>query len=129
MEEALVTSTLGEIYLRQGLFDRAEAVFEQLLEEDPGNEHLRHRLDETRDLMGSQEGTASDRESEARGSTPVDADEASAISVELLAPDESGEPDVLPPVGVGIPRDWMWGGHQGRRRFPDPGGAHRIPCA
>ncbi|MCJ7628952.1 MAG: tetratricopeptide repeat protein, partial [Longimicrobiales bacterium] len=37
LDDALVTSTLGEIYLRQGLFDRAERVFQTLLERDPEN--------------------------------------------------------------------------------------------
>jgi tetratricopeptide (TPR) repeat protein len=63
LEDSLVTSTLGEIYLRQGLLGRAEWVFESLLEEDPENEHLRKRLDEVQELLaihGPQRETAMD---------------------------------------------------------------------
>ena len=54
LEDALITSTLGEIYLRQGLLGRAEWVFESLLEEDPENPHLRRRLDEVQGLLVTQ---------------------------------------------------------------------------
>ena len=43
-QDTLVTPTLGEIYFRQGLLDRAEEVFEALLDRDPGNEMLASRL-------------------------------------------------------------------------------------
>lgn len=45
-KDSLVTRTMGEIYLRQGLLDEARRVFETLLEEDPENELLRTRLRE-----------------------------------------------------------------------------------
>jgi hypothetical protein len=51
LEDSFITSTLGEIYLRQGLLGRAEWVFESLLEEDPGNEQLGRRLEEVQDLL------------------------------------------------------------------------------
>jgi tetratricopeptide (TPR) repeat protein len=53
MHDALVTSTLGEIFLRQGLFHRAEEVFEALLADDPDNQRLLERLKETRSLMNA----------------------------------------------------------------------------
>jgi tetratricopeptide (TPR) repeat protein len=49
-EGAVVTSTLGEIYLRQGLLDEAEDVFETLLKDDPQSALLRQRLEEVRSL-------------------------------------------------------------------------------
>jgi hypothetical protein len=40
------SSTLAELYLRQGLVDRAVEVYKQLLVEEPGNERARSRLAE-----------------------------------------------------------------------------------
>ena len=51
LEDSLVTPTLGEIYLRQGLLGRAEGVFRSLLQEDPENEYLKKRLDEVQELL------------------------------------------------------------------------------
>jgi hypothetical protein len=42
----LATSTLAELYYRQGLVDRATEVYRQLLGEEPGNEKARARLAE-----------------------------------------------------------------------------------
>ena len=46
--DALVTRTMGEIFLRQGLLDEAEGVFERLLDRDQGNQALRSKLEEVR---------------------------------------------------------------------------------
>jgi tetratricopeptide (TPR) repeat protein len=55
---ALITPTLGEIYVRQGLFGQAEQVFQALLEENPENDFFRRRLEEVRELRrgGDSEG-------------------------------------------------------------------------
>jgi tetratricopeptide (TPR) repeat protein len=43
-QDALATNTLAEIYLGQGLVDRAVAVYENMLRADPDNQALRRRL-------------------------------------------------------------------------------------
>jgi lipopolysaccharide biosynthesis regulator YciM len=40
------STTLAELYLKQGLVERAVDVYRQLLAEDPGNERARSRLAE-----------------------------------------------------------------------------------
>jgi hypothetical protein len=40
------SSTLAELYLRQGLVDRAVAVYRQVVDEEPGNARARSRLAE-----------------------------------------------------------------------------------
>jgi len=45
-EDALATNTLAEIYLRQGLIDRAVAVYENMLRADPDNHAVRRRVAE-----------------------------------------------------------------------------------
>ncbi len=44
--DALATNTLAEIYLRQGLVDRAVAVYENMLHADPDNQAVRRRIAE-----------------------------------------------------------------------------------
>jgi tetratricopeptide (TPR) repeat protein len=48
--DALATNTLAEIYLRQGLVDRAVAVYENMLRADPDNLAVRRRISE---IMGA----------------------------------------------------------------------------
>ncbi len=104
LQGAVVTSTLGEIYLRQGLFDRAEEVFESLLKKAPDNERLRERLEETRSLMqspgaravdevgllpeedGSEEAREVHSEASAEAGTVEDLD-SDVVLIEALAPD------------------------------------------
>jgi hypothetical protein len=45
-ETPFSSSTLAELYLRQGLVDRAVEVYRQLLAEEPGNDRARARLAE-----------------------------------------------------------------------------------
>lgn len=52
-EDALATNTLAEIYLRQGLVDRAVAVYENMLRADPDNRAVRRRINE---ILGSDPG-------------------------------------------------------------------------
>jgi hypothetical protein len=49
--DALQTNTLAELYLRQGLVDRATDVYRAMLRVDPGNDRARRRLAE---LTGSE---------------------------------------------------------------------------
>ena len=44
--DALATNTLAEIYLRQGLIDRAVAVYENMVRADPDNHAVRRRIAE-----------------------------------------------------------------------------------
>lgn len=44
--DALQTNTLAELYLRQGLVDKAMEVYRAMLRVDPGNERARRRLQE-----------------------------------------------------------------------------------
>ena len=45
-QDALATNTLAEIYLGQGLLDRAVAVYENMLRADPDNQAVRRRIAE-----------------------------------------------------------------------------------
>jgi len=40
----VLTSTLAEIYMGQGLFEKAREVYERLLSKDPGNDLYRSRV-------------------------------------------------------------------------------------
>jgi hypothetical protein len=46
--EPVVTETMAELYVRQGLFDEARDVYERLLAQRPGDSHLKARLGELR---------------------------------------------------------------------------------
>ncbi|MCJ7629931.1 MAG: tetratricopeptide repeat protein, partial [Longimicrobiales bacterium] len=84
LDDALVTSTLGEIYLRQGLFDRAERVFQTLLERDPENDRLKHRLEEVQGFLKVPEAKpfeGKDSEGPARPEKEV-------VPIASLAPDD-----------------------------------------
>ena len=54
-EGALATNTLAEIYLRQGLVDRAVAVYENMLRADPDNQAVHRRMAE---IVGMDPGVA-----------------------------------------------------------------------
>ena len=45
-QDALATNTLAEIYYRQGLVERAVAVYENMLRADPDNQAVRRRISE-----------------------------------------------------------------------------------
>ncbi len=55
-EDVLLTRTLGELYLSQGLVGRAQEVFSELLARDPGNQALETRLGEIRALADGMAG-------------------------------------------------------------------------
>jgi tetratricopeptide (TPR) repeat protein len=111
LHHTLATRTMGEIFLRQGLWDQAREVFHRLLERDPGSEAILSLLAEvdTRAQLGEGE------------SVPVEAlapdlivpiaelapDSPEAVAVEDLAPDlteawpvEDLAPDPVPSEGL-----------------------------
>ena len=45
-QDAIATNTLAEIYFRQGLVERAVAVYENMLRADPDNQAVRRRMSE-----------------------------------------------------------------------------------
>jgi hypothetical protein len=49
----LSSSTLAELYLRQGFVDKAIEVYQQLLLREPGNEQARARMGELADLLAA----------------------------------------------------------------------------
>jgi len=49
----LASSTLAELYLRQGFVDRAIEVYRQLLQREPGNERARARVEELSALLAT----------------------------------------------------------------------------
>jgi tetratricopeptide (TPR) repeat protein len=76
--DSLVTSTLGEIYLRQGYLEWAEEVFLSLLDRDPGSADLLERVEKIRALRRERERV---KRSEAE-SDPTEA----GVSVEVPVP-------------------------------------------
>jgi tetratricopeptide (TPR) repeat protein len=53
--EELATETLAELYVRQGLFEKAAGIYERLLREDPTHSRYRARLDALLKERGSEE--------------------------------------------------------------------------
>ena len=49
--EAIPTATLAEIYVRQGLPERALEVYERILTEDPSNAEIQSRVRELREIL------------------------------------------------------------------------------
>ena len=101
LDGAMVTSTLGEIYLRQGLFDRAQSVFETLLERDPENEHLKHRLGEAHDLQRAREAGEEEFQDDRYGVPTGDVVPEAVVPVEELAP-EDAVPEEEGPLPVDV---------------------------
>lgn len=111
-EDALVTMTMGDIFLRQGLLDEAEDVYRRLLYRDPENPVLRGKLEEVRARRGGTGGEpppATELAGIPEGRTPagiVPVHELipdRIVAIEDLAPDliipvEDLSPDVIVPV-------------------------------
>lgn len=76
--EPLVTRTLGELYVKQGLVERAIGVYEHLLRRDPGNAELAERLDDLRARIDGQESDAPALHEAGEGETGGWADEGDA---------------------------------------------------
>lgn len=113
IDDALVTKTMGDIFLRQGLLDEAEEVFEKLLVRDPGNPFLEGKLEEVRARQRGEEVVsplpeASFGESPGTGApeliVPIqDLASGGIVSIEDLAPDrivsiDDLAPDVIVPI-------------------------------
>jgi len=93
LDHALVTSTLGEIYLQQGLFGQAEGVFKILLGEDPENENLKHRLEEVQSLLQS------------HGTKPGASEESLAVEEEIVPISSLGPDDEQDLPAQDVPAD------------------------
>jgi tetratricopeptide (TPR) repeat protein len=111
--DALVTRTMGDIFLRQGLLDEAEEVYERLLDRDPDDPLLRGKLEEVRarregmavsqplaakgaaDLPG---GTASDQIVPTMELTSGQIRAIGALAPDPILPIEDLSPDVIVPV-------------------------------
>jgi len=57
-EDAFLTETIADLYLKQGLYDQAAEIFSKMLASDPHNSHLRERLQEAILLQKGQEAPA-----------------------------------------------------------------------
>ncbi|MBI4538338.1 MAG: tetratricopeptide repeat protein [Gemmatimonadetes bacterium] len=68
-EGEVVTQTMGELYAQQGLYDRAVAVYRQLVHQDPGNEALERRL---RQLEGALAGAGAGAAAEPETAGPAE---------------------------------------------------------
>lgn len=102
-EDALVTRTMGDIFLRQGLFQEAEDVFRRLLARSPGDRELEARLNDARarGRGGSVPGVVESRVP-SEGAGPMPSQRIIPIQ-ELLAdsivPIEALAPNLILPVG------------------------------
>ncbi len=54
-EDAFLTETLADRYLRQGLYEQAAEIFSKMLASDPNNSHIQERLQEAILLQGRKE--------------------------------------------------------------------------
>ncbi|MGW8265271.1 MAG: tetratricopeptide repeat protein [Longimicrobiales bacterium] len=108
-EDALVTRTMGDILLRQGLLDEAEDVYQRLLSQDPENPVLRQKLEEVQARQRGEHRPAADPTGVAGERIPeriVPVQESGVdgvVPIEELAPDlmvsiEDLSPDVIVPV-------------------------------
>jgi len=93
-DDALQTNTLAELYLRQGLVDRAMEVYRGMLRVDPENQRAARRLNEL--AQGSAPaglrvgGSAAAPRAESGGARPRTAERPIAASPEIRANDVSG---------------------------------------
>ncbi len=83
--DALQTNTLAELYLRQGLVDRAVEVYRSMLRVDPGNVRARRRLGELTAGSGEENERTADQE-----------------DAPIAAPDPPGQSDIAVPAALRI---------------------------
>jgi tetratricopeptide (TPR) repeat protein len=96
--DSLVTSTLGEIYLRQGYLEWAEEIFLSLLDRNPGSADLLERVEDIRALRRQRERV---KPSDQLAPDPIvsieDLAPGTILPIEDLAPDTILPAEDLPP--------------------------------
>jgi tetratricopeptide (TPR) repeat protein len=83
-EDAFLTETIADLYLRQGLYQRAVEIFSRMLASDPDNFHIQGRLQEALRLQSTAEKAASAAET----ATPEETAEVevpAAVTGEMIA--------------------------------------------
>lgn len=105
----LMTRTMAELYVKQGLLERALEVLAQLVDADPDDEGLRHRLREVGALAGDAAGGEKGSGSAVPTSESPEPEQEDAIAEPprvsaaptedaLKAPEEVSEKDAVPPA-------------------------------
>lgn len=101
--EAILTATLAEIYVKQGLLDKAVAVYEEILQRDPDNRSVQERL---QTLTASSEPEITENRVEEAA-----ADAVAEVAVPQTPP-APAEPPARTPLAI-LER-WLAGIHQRR---------------
>jgi len=83
-DAGIYTRTMGRLYEQQGLHAQAIAVYEQLIESEPGDEALVSRLERLRRQIGAEVGATGEPEAVRDGEMAKAAD---VVPIEALAPD------------------------------------------
>ena len=94
--DTLVTSTLGEIYLRQGYLEWAEEVFQTVLDRHPEDPEVQARLEEVRALRRGREPAVSAAGEALTPEAEVPVESLAPETVETVVPIESLAPDAPP---------------------------------
>jgi hypothetical protein len=102
-DDVLLTRTLGEIYLRQGLLEKARAVFRELLARDSSDEELRARLAEVEARIpgGGPYPVVPIQDLSLRETVPI-----GSLAPERLPDDEPDSPPVIVSVASLAPEDF-----------------------
>jgi tetratricopeptide (TPR) repeat protein len=94
--EEIRTRTMADLYVTQGLIDRAIEVYEHLADTDPDDAELRERLEQLRSGDQGTEGASGDGAQPAESPAVeqvLEADEGDDVEVETLARDLAGSGD------------------------------------
>ena len=93
-DTGIYTRTMGRLYEQQGLHAQAIAVYEQLIESEPGDEALVSRLERLRRQIGAEVDATGEAEAVRGGETakvpdvvPLRGGDAEVVPIEALAPD------------------------------------------
>ncbi|MCY3706958.1 MAG: tetratricopeptide repeat protein [Gammaproteobacteria bacterium] len=93
-DAGIYTRTMGRLYEQQGLQAQAIAVYEQLIESEPGDEALVSRLERLRRQIGAEVDATEEPEAVRGGETaetpdvvPLRGGDAEVVPIEALAPD------------------------------------------